>query len=116
VIVSDKERADYYYQREQEARFAIRQRTEHLFEKARRQVDLRIWSYSKNMRRHYQAIVEQMHRDMCNEDLIRQGLIEDQEQFLRLATGYQQRHLRSLLEPRSGIREQSSPEPTTTNS
>lgn len=91
MISTPKQRANFYTRKEQEARLLIRQRTEELFERARRQVDLRIWSYPKAMRRNYQLIVEQMFRDMCEEDLERKSLIENQQLFTRLAHFYETR-------------------------
>ncbi len=88
MISTDKQRSDFYFRKEQEARLLIRERGEYLWEKARHHVDLRIWSYSKRMRGHYQSIVEQMFRDMCDEDLARKKLIDQQQHYLRLAQAY----------------------------
>lgn len=91
MISTARQRADYYTKKEQETRLLIRQRSEDLFEKARRHVDLRIWSYPKHMRKHYASIVDQMFRDMCDEDLVRKKLIDNQQHYLRLASHYETR-------------------------
>lgn len=91
MISTDKQRSDFYYRKEQEARLLIRQRTEDLFESARRQMDLRIWRYPKSMRQLYPTLVRQLHEDMCNEDLQRKKLIENQQHFLRMAHAYRTR-------------------------
>lgn len=97
MITTARQRADYYTRKEQEARLQIRIRTEDLFEKARRQIDVRVWSYAKGMRRHYRAMVEQMFRDMCDEDLERKKLIDNQQHFLRLAHMYETRAQSELV-------------------
>ena len=91
MISTARQRANFYTIKEQEARLQIRHRTEWLFEKARRHVDLRIWTYPRNMLKHYQSIVEQMFVDMCAEDLARKKLIDNQQHFLRLAHFYELR-------------------------
>lgn len=91
MISTDQQRSDFYYRKEQEARLLIRQRTEDLFESARRQMDLRIWRYPKSMRKLYPVLVKQLHEDMCGEDLARKKLIENQQHFLRLAQAYKVR-------------------------
>jgi hypothetical protein len=103
TISTNKQRSNYYYRKEQEARLLIRQRTEDLFERARRSVDLRIWSYPKHMRSHYESIVRQMFRDMCDEDLERKKLIDNQQLFLRLAQAYAVRHQADLELEAAGV-------------
>ena len=81
--------AAYFFQKEQQARAAIAVRNAELWERARRHVDVRIRSYPKGMRRQYQVYVEEMYRDMIQEDLKRKSLIDDQQLYLRLAQAYQ---------------------------
>jgi hypothetical protein len=88
MIDTDAKRADYYFRKEQWTRYAIDERTKELFERARRQIDLRIAHYPKSMRGAYQLYVEQLWRDMCSEDLRRQELIGVQQHYLRLAHAY----------------------------
>lgn len=89
--MTSEERADYYYRKEQQIRLEIRLRDEYLFDKARRQMDVRIWHYPKSMQANYARYVEDLHRDMASEDLTLKSLIGKQQHYLRLAQGYQAR-------------------------
>lgn len=86
--MTSQERAAHFFRLEQEMRLKIRERDEYLFEKARRQIDLRIRHYPKSMRAHYARYVTDLHRDMASEDLKLQSLIGKQKLYLRLAQGY----------------------------
>lgn len=97
MISTDKQRADFYYRKEQETRLLITQRTQDLYERAERTIELRVKRYPKGMRKHLNLYVEQMHRDLCDEDLERKKMIDNQQHFLRLAQAYETRHLRGLL-------------------
>lgn len=87
--MTNQERADRFYQLEQSARQKMRRRTEYLYEKARRQIDLRIGHYPKSMQKGYQAYVEQLYLDLCNEDLRLQALDTQQKNCLQLAQAYE---------------------------
>jgi hypothetical protein len=91
MISTARQRANFYTIKEQETRLLIRHRSDDLFERARRHVDVRIRSYPKRMRKNYEAIVQQMFRSMCDDDFTRRKLIENQQLFLRLAHHYEQR-------------------------
>lgn len=89
--MTEEQRSDYYFRKEQGVRLLIRRRKEVLYEKARRQVDLRIKFYPQRLRKHYAVIVAQMFRSMCEEDPTHKALIENQQLYLRLAHAYKMR-------------------------
>lgn len=85
------QRGEYFFRLEQRTRLELRERSEWLYERARRAIDLRIRHYPPSMRSHYPVLVEQMFRGMCEEDVTRRRLIENQQLYLRLAHAYTDR-------------------------
>lgn len=67
---------------------AIEWRTDFLMELARRSLDTRMRHYPKSYRRGYESHLEQLHRDLCDEDLVRTKHIGMQRHYLRLAQAY----------------------------
>lgn len=88
MVITDLDRSDYYYKLEQQTRVEIRERTEDLRATAEHVIAARIKRYPKNMRRYAQVYIETLFRDLRDEDLERQRLIENQQLYLRLAQAY----------------------------
>jgi hypothetical protein len=88
MVITNIDRCDYYYSLEQQTRIEIRERTEDLWATAEYIIDKRIGRYPRNLRRHRDVFIEQLFRDLCDEDLTRKKLIDNQQLYLRLAQAY----------------------------
>lgn len=66
---------------ERQQSIAFTWRTQLLLERAKRELDRRIRHYPKYYRSHYDQILEQLHLDLCREDLIWQQIIADQTYY-----------------------------------
>lgn len=91
MITTARQRAEHFTRQEQETRLLIRERTDDLRATAEHIIDARIERYPKNMRRHREVFIEQLFRDLRDEDLERKRLIDNQQHFLRLAHFYETR-------------------------
>jgi hypothetical protein len=89
--VNDAERANYFFRLEQQMRLQIRERTDDLRATAEHIVARRARCYPRKMRPFVEGYVESIFRDLCDEDLPRKLLIENQQHYLRLAHAYQTR-------------------------
>lgn len=73
---------------EQQEQIAIEWRTDFLHDLAEKELSKRMRHYPKKMRGDYTGHLEQLHRDLCDEDLVRTRHIGMQRHYLRLAQAY----------------------------
>lgn len=77
-----------FFDLEREEQIAIEWRTDFLMSLAARELGKRMRHYPQSMRADYTGHLEQLHRDLCDEDLVRTKHIGMQRHYLRLAQAY----------------------------
>jgi len=82
------DQARRFFDLEQQEQIAIDWRTDFLMSLAVRELEKRMRHYPKNMQADYTGHLEQLHRDLCDEDLLRTRHIGMQRHYLRLAQAY----------------------------
>lgn len=82
------DQARRFFDLEQQEQIAIDWRTDFLMSLAVRELEKRMRHYPKNMQADYTSHLEQLHRDLCDEDLLRTRHIGMQRHYLRLAQAY----------------------------
>ena len=83
------EQARRCFDLEQQEQIAIEWRTDFLMSLAVRELGKRMRHYPQSMQADYSGHLEQLHRDLCDEDLVRTKHIGMQRHYLRLAQAYQ---------------------------
>lgn len=82
------DQARRFFDLEQQEQIAIEWRTDFLRELAEKELSKRIKHYPRKMQGDYSGHLEQLHRDLCDEDLVRTRHIGMQRHYLRLAQAY----------------------------
>ena len=82
------DQARRFFDLEKQEQLAIEWRTEFLMSLAVRELEKRMRHYPKKMQADYSGYLEQLHRDLCDEDLVRNKHIGMQRHYLRLGQAY----------------------------
>lgn len=82
------DQARRFFDLEQQEQIAIEWRTDFLKDLAERKLRAQMRYYPRVYQRDHQAHLEQLHRDLCDEDLVRTKHIGMQRHYLRLAQAY----------------------------
>jgi hypothetical protein len=82
------DQARRFFDLEKQEQLAIEWRTDFLHDLAERSLAGRMKNYPRSYRRDYAGHLEQLHRDLCDEDLVRTKHIGMQRHYLRLAQAY----------------------------